>query len=588
MKNAIHARSPLIAQRIIACVIFLGALAPAFAETLLMSAMDRVTARLTAKLPQEKLLKLDEETLYQYLTTDDLRIFATKYWCFDSDIPVTVYVMRPAAQKTIPFWLEDRQFEKTNLTVRNKLYEYEVWKKQFKAGRIELGIPGFEKHRPDYFVAVASIESGKNPQLTNFNQTEQQTVECRVGAFTYLDWPDLLLTEVPAEIRGATLLPTSRGRARESHLLGAVLTWSADPCSTQTIQWRMPANGEGSGEVLYKAVEQDQSTPMKRAIAHRSTYTDRFIVNEASVDHFTVTLRDLASDTHYIYRVGRGKNTDTYSPPAQFKTAPSKSTPFTFLFMTDTHNSPDMADLFKTASEKSPNAAFCVISGDLVNTGQYRDTWDSFFHYGAEFFSTHPLTPCMGNHDCIDGLGAELYLGLLELPKNGPPRLDPERAYSFEYGDALFIMADATEDIARQARWLDAKLSSTKTKWKFVIFHFPPYAPNDPNPEIVKEWLPIFDKHHVDFVLGGHVHDYLRTFPMKDGKRVASSTEGVVYLTSISEKSSCDPFTTPDYAAAVDVSGEALFSTFSIEKDSVVLRTFTSDGKSVDKAEFKK
>ena len=40
-------------------------------------------------------------------------------------------------------------------------------------------------------------------------------------------------------------------------------------------------------------------------------------------------------------------------------------------------------------------------------------------------------------------------------------------------------------------------------------------------PRCARPGCPVFDKHHVDLVLQGHDHAYLRTYPLRDGRRVA-------------------------------------------------------------------
>ena len=51
---------------------------------------------------------------------------------------------------------------------------------------------------------------------------------------------------------------------------------------------------------------------------------------------------------------------------------------------------------------------------------------------------------------------------------------------------------------------------------------------------MLNDWTPLFDKYHVDLALQGHDHAYLRTYPMKDKKRVGSAAEGTIYLVSVS------------------------------------------------------
>ncbi len=57
------------------------------------------------------------------------------------------------------------------------------------------------------------------------------------------------------------------------------------------------------------------------------------------------------------------------------------------------------------------------------------------------------------------------------------------------------------------------------------MFHHPVY-PSHPwrdTPALREHWVPIFDKHHVDLVLQGHDHAYLRTYPLRGHRRVDSA-----------------------------------------------------------------
>ena len=60
------------------------------------------------------------------------------------------------------------------------------------------------------------------------------------------------------------------------------------------------------------------------------------------------------------------------------------------------------------------------------------------------------------------------------------------------------------------------------------MFHHPVY-PSHPwrdTPALREHWVPIFDKHHVDLVLQGHDHAYLRTYPLRGHRRVARPGRG--------------------------------------------------------------
>jgi acid phosphatase type 7 len=175
------------------------------------------------------------------------------------------------------------------------------------------------------------------------------------------------------------------------------------------------------------------------------------------------------------------------------------------------------------------------MAGDLVNRGAERDDWDRLFHNARGVYDRRQLVPAIGNHECQGG-HPSLYLKQFELLRNGPPELEPERAYALEYSNALFLILDSNLKPQTQAAWIETQLSKSKAAWKFVVYHHPAYssAANRDNKELREIWTPIFDKYHVDLALQGHDHAYLRTYPMKAQQRAASPSEGTIYIVSVS------------------------------------------------------
>ena len=562
------------------------------AEPTVTNTMAGIVTRLRVGLGAAELLQLEERAVQQFITPEDRQVLATQYWHFEVNVPVVVSVLRDRSQVEVPFWLPAAGFRKTDLTVANEEYQYEVWQKHFEAGRVGLGINGFTQHRPHYFVCVRPQETGATLKISHCFPTAQEQLEMRVGAFIYHDWTELVLTKVPDELKGQTLLPTFRGRARETQLVQAfretphpssvnpdqvVLTWSESPRTTQTIQWRGGPT-VGAGTVRYQEKQADAASSWKETAASSQKITDGFLINDPLINHFTATLRDLKPATAYVYTVG-GPTADMRSQPAEFTTAPDGDSPFTFVFLSDTHNSPACRRLLDHALARFPEAAFCTISGDLVNTGQQRDDWDQLFHHTRDFARRRPLVPAIGNHDAIDGLGADLYLSLFGLPTNGAPQVQAEASYSFQYANSLFLILDATASVADQKPWLEAQLAHAKATWKFVIFHFPPYAPDDEYPEIIREWCSIFDRYHVDFVLSGHVHHYVRSHPLNQGRRVDSPAKGTIYLVTVSLPSRAHLLPKPECAAVAEHSGLPLYQIFTINGNRLVTRSCDLDGK---------
>jgi hypothetical protein len=564
------------------------------AEPPVQAAAKEVATRLTASMSTDAVMAMDTDAILNHLTPEERATFATQHWRFAVNVPVVVSVMRDVQQAVAPFWLAERGFHKTPLEVRNESYRYEVWQKAFPAGPVELGINGFDRHRPHYLVSVGPQEAGAKLELSQFFPADQQVFEMRLGASIYHDWPELVLTRVPPELEGQRLLPTIRGRAREAHLVQAfrttpfpasavpdqvLLTWSGDPKTTQSIQWRASA-AVSNGIVRYR--EKDAPEAAWREVTAESTaLDDRLITNDPVVNHFTARLTGLTPGTAYTYTVG-GSEESQRSAPAEFRTEPAETQPFTFVFLSDTHNSPVTGDLLAAAVSRYPDTAFATISGDLVGIGQYRDDWDKLLAHAAAFTARYPLMPCVGNHDAIDGLGADLYVNLFDLPRNGPATLQPECAYSFEYGGVLFVLPDVTLSVEEQAPWLDQVLRDSTSAWKFAIFHFPPYAPDDETPEILEHWVPVLERRQVDFVLSGHVHHYLRSVPMRQGAPVESDAPGVTYMITVSTPGGPEPVSKPDYAAAFDSSGTPLYVAFTVTPRLITLEARDKEGKLFD------
>lgn len=590
-----------LAHLLVAATLIATLYAPfAFAAPQTVSeAMDGIVTRLYAEHDEAYLAKLDGNTMQSLITPEERRIFATQHWVFDVDVPAVISLLRDTAQKEMPFWLPDSGFVKTDLQATNtEDWTYEVWQKKTGPGRVELGINGFVNHRPHYLIAVGPQTPGAKVSVSNLN-SDFPRVEMRAGAYAYNDWPDLLWKDVPKALEGSTLLTTIRGRSRDTHLVGAfrhtdypsspkpdqiMLTWSEDPRTTQTIQWRtdtkQPKGAVRFSEKGTAAEDVVDVTPVR--------LEDRMLANDRFIHHYTGVLRGLKPGTAYVYSVGN-PDSDTWSEKAEFTTAPEASQPFTFLWTGDTHNKKDWGALMAHAVELNPNAAFYTIAGDLVGTGQYRDNWDTFFDELRGVSNRVRVMPVLGNHDSIDGLGPDQYLNLFELPKNGAPGIAPERSYAFEYGNMLMIALDCTDDVAAQAPWLEGVLKNTKATWKFASYHFPNFEPElgSEYTDITRLWSSLFDQYHVDMVFQGHVHYYLRTKPIKNEKPVESPAEGTIYVISIGIEDSDQPRSVPEFAVNA-FGGIGLYQTMQIDGNRLTFRALDKNDKVHDELVIQK
>ena len=111
---------------------------------------------------------MDYDKVFSLFSEDEKEVLATRHWMFDVNVPVVVSVMRSTEQKIVPFWLPEKGFVKTDMTMKNEQTTYEVWQKSFNAGTVGLGINGFENYPLHYFVSVAPQKSGDQLDTEQF------------------------------------------------------------------------------------------------------------------------------------------------------------------------------------------------------------------------------------------------------------------------------------------------------------------------------------------------------------------------------------------------------------------------------------
>src|SRR5690606_1980502 len=87
------------------------------------------------------------------------------------------------------------------------------------AGKVELGINGFDRHNFVYFTVVKSVKADQPLVIEPIFPEHQIVNTLTKGSYTYFDWDELVITELPADLEGATLLATNRGRSREAHMI---------------------------------------------------------------------------------------------------------------------------------------------------------------------------------------------------------------------------------------------------------------------------------------------------------------------------------------------------------------------------------
>ena len=255
--------------------------------------------------------------------------------------------------------------------------------------------------------------------------------------------------------------------------------------------------------------------------------------SKQTIHRFVLSNLDAQSDYFYqaSYKGSDGK--DIYSSKEIFQTAVRKDSAFSFVVMGDTRSNVKIfSKLCSMALAEHPN--FVINVGDIVQDGRKKSQWASmYFKPAAALMKRVPTYVAIGNHE----RNAEWYYKYSGYPA-------PQNYYSFDYGNAHFTIIDSNASLkkgSKQYNWLIADLEKSKNaKWKFVAHHHPPYSSDADDYGKTTFWLskrgdsrvqsliPIYEKYGIDVVWSGHVHDYERTWPLRDGK--VDEKNGVIYI----------------------------------------------------------
>ena len=512
--------------------------------------IDRFSKTMSLK----ELNAMDASKAKSLLTEKELHILATEHITFRVNVPVKVIIIRETAMGDKPFWLKDSGFTPMGFKITLQGTEVDFWMKDFEAGRIGLGVNSLTGGNSHYIAALMPLKKETKLEVTELYPGQLRVGALKDGLQPFVDRPEAMpkLPVLPGVLSGLAVIRTQNESRDDAKLINlfrntnhpalakpdqVVLTWSGDPKTTQSIQWRTgPSVTKGEVQWVKKSdYNRFQPAQPKQTKATTFKMENANLLNDPAVHRHTVTLTGLDPGTAYIYSVGDGSD-DGWSELAEFTTAPGRTEPFSFMYMGDAQNGLERwGSLVQSAYRQRPDVAFCIMAGDLVDRGNERDDWDSFFHSSRGVYDHCPVVPAIGNHENQGGHPG-MYLQMFDLPKNGPEGIEPERAYTFRYSNAEFFVLDTNLTMESQAVWLEKVLAASTATWKFAVYHHPAYSskPERDNPSIREHWTPLFDKYHLDMALQGHDHAYLRTYPIKDQKKVASTAEGTVYIVSVS------------------------------------------------------
>lgn len=544
---------------------------PEVSETL-----DAIGRRLSQSLSENQLglLATRGSELLTYLNARERDALGRGYLRFHARDPVVVEVAVP--ESSVPFWIHDQGFVATGERLRNLDSRWSLFRKVYPPGWVGLGVNGLDRSPPAHYVVFLHSPPDSRPlsgdSITlgpqSGNHWRKLTARAGVSAAREVSRP---FTAIPAMLEGTILLQPFHDR-RHSALLASGRVWKtrvpsgespdqvtiaygSDPAHELVWNWRtVPGIDRTAIRIVparFEAGESDAHldpdlTGMRVVQGVSTLVRSPNLLNDPVIRRHVVAVGDLSPDTTYLYSLKAGGG--AWGPWRTVKTGRSNSGRLEFLYMGDAQTGLEgWGRRLHTAFRRHPGLEFVMLAGDLVDRGNERTNWDHFFLRSEEIFERMPVMPCAGNHEYLE-MGPRLYQSFFALPPNGPAGVAPGLVYHFEVGSVFIAALDSTlavsdaREARRQAGWLDDALSHTRAEWKLVMFHHPVY-PSHPwrdTPTLRDHWVPVFDRHHVDLVLQGHDHAYLRTYPMRGHRRVSNGEPGTVYVVSVAGDKFCD------------------------------------------------
>lgn len=263
---------------------------------------------------------------------------------------------------------------------------------------------------------------------------------------------------------------------------------------------------------------------------------------------YRVVLRNLAPGMRVPYRVRLGGKV-VFEAQAQTRKPGSHRM---IVFGDAADGSAAQTAIAKAVMAERPDAVF--ITGDLVygrgRAAEYRDHFFPVYNSEDVPLMRHvPFLGVPGNHDVpfAKWPDASAYFAYWSLPLNGPvskageadaapvaagvhdavvaasgsafPRM---ASYSFDYGKVHWTVLDSNvytdwESPVMKA-WLETDLRAARgAAWRIVALHHPLFQSS--RSHFDDQWMrvlsPLLEKHGVDLVLAGHVHNYQRTAPLR-------------------------------------------------------------------------
>jgi 3',5'-cyclic AMP phosphodiesterase CpdA len=256
--------------------------------------------------------------------------------------------------------------------------------------------------------------------------------------------------------------------------------------------------------------------------------------------------------------------------------------PLQFVAMGDNRTNPGNWALVAAAALKA-RPQFVIHTGDLVERGLQDWRWnEELFDPAAVLLSTVPTFAVPGNHEG----GSPITALLFAVPPDGTPT-----CWQQTIGPVQLIGIDGAADWSagsENVRWLESVLAASKTKFIFLISHYPAWssgphetldAEGQPKERPTREgqavlW-PLLVKYKATAMISGHDHFYERSEPPGGVTMIVTGGAGAPLYKPVANAKAQNPY-------SKIVSSNLHYCLFTVEDDRCTMQAFTPTGEVLD------
>lgn len=305
---------------------------------------------------------------------------------------------------------------------------------------------------------------------------------------------------------------------------------------------------------------------------------------------YVAQLQDLKPGTAYFYQVtakdNAGKSLNT--GPLTFRTAPDASQPLVFGVVSDTEARPQINEKIGSLLWDE-RVDFTIHLGDLTDGGRKKQKWQwtqEFFPGSSALYSRIPNLPVAGNGE-----------GDLHWFNYYHPQAEKKGYYALSYGLGDFFILDSNqpENLQKggsQYIWLQNELQKSTAPWKIVLMHHAPYSadeddygntwkgPSTYGDRRFQDLVSLLEKEGVKVFFFGHLHTYMRTFPIWQDQ--VNTAKGITYFQLGGMGGNLEDFAPNRVPFSAKTYRGHHYGTVTLTKEIFELRTYTLEGNLID------